>query len=102
MRLLVSERCQNAEVEHHAAVGIEGNDPPVRQTHREPECLRRHAPELLLEQARAAHVRRGVVPFVDARAEGENHQLVLEAGGEPLHAFEAVHRTTLPASTTAE
>ena len=29
-------------------------------------------------------------------------QLVLEAGGEPLHAFEAVHRTTLPASTTAE
>ena len=74
----------------------------MRQADRKAERLRRDAAELLLEEAGVAHVRRGVVPLVDAAAEREDDQLVLQPSGEPRHAVVAFHRTTLPPSTTAE
>src|SRR4030081_194688 len=101
LRLLIAESGENAEIEHHAAVGIERDNAAVRQTDRKSERLRCNAAELLLKKARSAHMRGGVVPFIDACAERQHHQFVLELARQDFHAVEAVHRTTLPASTTA-
>ena len=49
-----------------------------------------------------AHMRRGVVPFVDAGAERQDHEFVREPCRQRLHAIEALHRTTSPPSATAE
>ena len=91
---------QDAEIEQHAAVGIERHDAPVRQADGEAESLRRHAAELLLKQAGRTHVWGGVIPFIDAGPERENDELVSKTAAERLHALEPLHRTTSPASTT--
>src|SRR5579863_8555417 len=101
-RLLVAECRQNTEIEHHPAIGIERYDATMRKTYRKPKGLGRDAAELLLKQAGAAHMRSRVVPFVDAGAERQDHELVLEARSQRLHAIEALHRTTSPPSATAE
>ena len=62
------------------------------------------ASELLLEQARLAHVRGGVVPLVDGAAEGQDDESVVgEALAEKLHGLESAvaHRTSPPPRTTA-
>src|ERR1700744_1552646 len=101
-RLLVAQCRQNAQIEHHAAVGIERYDATMRKTYREPKGFRRDAAELLLEKTGATHMRSGVVPLVDAGAKRQDHQFVLETSGQRLHAVEPLHRTTSPPSATAE
>src|ERR1700735_370285 len=101
-RLLIAERCQNGEVDHPPAVVIERYDATVGQAYREPKGLGRDAAELLLKKTGAAHMRRRVVPFVDAGAERQDHELVLETRRQRLHAIETLHRTISPPSATAE
>ncbi len=99
---LVGERGQDAEVEQQPAIGVERDDPSVRQPGRKPEGLRRHAAQLLLEQARRSHVRGRVVPLVDAAPEGEDDEFVAEPRGQRPHAVVARHhRTSLPPRTMA-
>jgi len=62
---------------NHATVGIERHDATVRQAGRQSEGLGRDAAQLLLEQTGAAHMRRGVVPFVDAGPQRQDHEFVL-------------------------
>ncbi|MPL96695.1 hypothetical protein SDC9_42877 [bioreactor metagenome] len=101
LRLLVAQRGEDAEVEHHAAVGVERDDAAVGKPCRQTEGLRRDTAQLLLEQAGRAHVRGGVVPFVDRGAERQDHQLVRQHRGQFRHAVKAFHRTMLPDSATA-
>src|SRR6202021_2232982 len=98
LRLLVGQRREYTKVKHDAAVGIERDDSPMRQADCESERLWRNAAQLLLEQAGGARVGSGIVPFIDAGAERQDDQLVFQLRCEPLHAFEACHRTTLPES----
>ena len=56
----------------------------LRQANGETERLRRDAPKLLLKQAGRPHVRRGVVPFIDAGAEREYDELILQTRAERL------------------
>jgi hypothetical protein len=102
LRLFVAKRRENAEIEHHAAVGIERNNTTVRQTERQPKGLRRDAAQLLLEQTGTAHMWGSVVPFVDAGSQRQDHEFVLQSRGQRLHAVEPLHRTTSPPSATAE
>ncbi|MNL73950.1 hypothetical protein D3C87_1994910 [compost metagenome] len=74
----------------------------MRQADREAKGLRRHAAQLLLEQARRPHMRRRIVPFVDRGAERQDHQFVLQPACQPRHAIKAFHRTMLPPSAMAE
>ena len=100
--LLVAHGGQDAQVEHHPAVRVQGDDAPVRQPGGQAEGLRGDAAELLLEQAGRAHVRGGVVPLVDAGPQGEDDELIAQARAQGLHAFVALHRTFFPPSTMAE
>ena len=76
LRLFVAKGRKNAEIKHHAAVGIERHDATVRQAGRQSEGLGRDAAKLLLEQTGAAHVRGGIVPFVDAGPQRQDHEFV--------------------------